>query len=147
MYMKVQLASKTLDLAMSTCVYWNKEKQEFKAHDILGLYKDKSVRAIGRIVACITALKNENEASYKAEFGDLTDEREAIIKKIILERHQENLNHWYYFVDEFYETDFKKVTKHPLRGAKLFDLSLVLGTDDILDIKTLAEQLRHKTWS
>ena len=38
--MKVQLASKTLDLAISTCAHWNRQPQKFKLIESIGLYKD-----------------------------------------------------------------------------------------------------------
>ncbi|MBO5752317.1 MAG: hypothetical protein J6S69_01335 [Proteobacteria bacterium] len=89
---------KTLNLAISTCAYWNRQPQKFKLNESIGLYKDKSIRAIGTVIACITALKTENNFECHSEFGEFTDERIATILNIINLRHQENIRHWYYFV-------------------------------------------------
>ena len=59
--------------------YYDNAERGFRAHDTLGLYKNKSVRAIGKVIARITAVETENGVKYNAEFGELTDERKSII--------------------------------------------------------------------
>ena len=118
----------------------------------MGLYRDKSVRALGKVVACITAVETENGVKYNTEFGDLTDERKETIAKAMSDgdSHGYDLRrneHRYFFVDKFYEMDFKKVTSRPPMGTRIFDLTKVLGTEDIPETEELARRLTEETWS
>ena len=82
-YLSMRLAANTFDIAANTRVYWDKPTRDFWPKNLLGLYKDKSVRAIGKIIACITAIKADGKVAYDTEFGELTDEHKAIINNII----------------------------------------------------------------
>ena len=90
--------------------YYDNAERGFRAHDTLGLYKNKSVRAIGKVIARITAVETENGVKYNAEFGELTDERKSIIAEAMADGdlHGYDLRtteHRYFFVEEFYDTD------------------------------------------
>ncbi len=151
-FMRMQLAGATLDFNMRAGVYYDKAERGFRAHDILGLYKNKSVRAIGKISARITAVETENGMQYRAEFGELTEERKAMIEQALEDGDSHGydlrtIEHRYFFVERFYETDFKKITPRAPMGTRIFDLTQVLGTEDIPDTEKLAEMLRSKTWS
>ncbi len=151
-YMRMQLAGATLDFNISERVYYEKAERGFRAHDILGLYKNKSVRAVGKIIARITAVETEQGVKYNAEFGELTEERKAVIEKAMADGDSRGYNlrtivHRYFFVEEFYETDFKKISPRPPMGTRIFDLTQILGTDDIPDTKKIAELLRNEIWT
>ncbi|MDD6488921.1 MAG: hypothetical protein PUG48_03775 [Clostridia bacterium] len=151
-YMRMQLASTTFDFNVRENVYYDKAERGFRPHDYLGLYKNKSVRAIGKICARITAIETENGIKYKAEFGDLTEERKAKILLAIQDGDSHNYNlrtveHRYFFVEKFYETDFKKITPRAPMGTRIFDLSQILETDKIPDTEKLAEILKEKNWN
>ena len=45
-YLRMQLAGTTLDFNVSAGVYYDNAERGFRAHDFLGLYKNKSVRAV-----------------------------------------------------------------------------------------------------
>lgn len=112
--MRVQLAGTTFDFNVSENLYYDNIERGFSAHDYLGLYKEK-VRAVGKISAIITAVTTEDGIEYKAEFGELSDDRKQQICKAI----EDGRNYGYvlsanryFFVDKFYETDFKKITQH-----------------------------------
>ncbi len=143
-YMKVQLATKTFDFCVATNIYVNKADQPFRPHNYLGLYIHKSVRAIGKVVARITAVKTKGNIIFEPEFGTLTPEREAAIKSII--DNYGNVKHRFFFVKKFYPTDFAKISPRAPMGPRVFDLTQILETDDIPDTKTLAEQLKNKIW-
>lgn len=151
-YLRMQLASTTLDFNMSQDIYYESVDRGFRAHDYLGLYKNKSVRAIGKVCARVTAVETDKGIKYNAEFGELTEERKEKILKAIADgdEHGYNLHtneHRYFFVEEFYETDFKKITPRAPMGSRIFDLTQILGTDVIPDVEELAEVLKDKTWS
>lgn len=55
--------------------------------------------------------------------------------------------HRYFFVDKFYETDFKKVSKGGAMGTRIFDLTEILQTEEIPETEEIAELLKSKTWN
>ena len=151
-YMRMQLAGTTFDFNISSNVYYDNAERGFRAHATLGLYKNKSVRAIGKVIARITAVETENGVKYNAEFGELTDERKSIIAEAMADGdlHGYDLRtteHRYFFVEKFYETDYKKVTPRAPMGTRIFDLTQVLGTKDIPDIEELAQRLMSESWT
>lgn len=151
-YMRVQLAGTTLDFNVAANVYYDNADRGFRAHDILGLYKNKSVRAVGKVIARITAVEIEQGVQYNAEFGELTEERKAAIEKAMDDAASygydlRTVEHRYFFVEKFYETDFKKITPRAPMGTRIFDLTQILGTDEIPDMEKLAALLRDKTWT
>lgn len=150
-YMRVQLAGATIDYNIASGVYYDKADRGFRPHDYLGLYTNKSVRAVGKIVARMTAVETEHGMQFKNEFGGLTEER----KKAILDAIEDGVSygydlrteeHRYFFVDTFYATDFKKITPRPPMGTRIFDLTQILGTEDIPETSELATVLRNKSW-
>lgn len=151
-FMRMQLAGATFDFNMKQGVYYDGANRGFRPHDYLGLYKNKSVRAVGKIVAMIVAdASNPNDVKYTVEKGDLTNERQTKIALAIKDAKQYGYDlrkepQRYFFVDTFYETDFQKETRYPPRGSRIFDLTEVLGTQNIPAVSLLAALLRKKTW-
>ena len=151
-YLRMQLAGTTLDFNVSAGVYYDNAERGFRAHDFLGLYKNKSVRAVGKVIARITAVETEDGVKYNTEFGDLTDERKETIVKAMADGDSHgydlrSIEHRYFFVDKFYETDFKKITPRAPMGTRIFDLTQVLGTEVIPDTEELALRLSEETWT
>lgn len=148
--MRVQLAGTTFNFNVSENLYYDNIERGFSAHDYLGLYKEKSVRAVGKIIAIITAVTMEDGIEYKAELGKLTDERKQQICKAIEDGKKYGYvmtGERYFFVDKFYETDFKKITPRAPMGTRVFDLSQVLETENLPETQEIAEILKTKTWS
>ena len=149
-WMRCQLAGTTLDFNVKNNLYYDNIDRGFSAHDYLGLYKDKSVKAIGKISDIITAVQNENgDLIYQVEKGEINDDKKAAIKKAIddsknygyiLDRNR------YFFVEKFYETDFKKTTPKGAMGTRFFNLAELLNTDELPDIPVIAERLKSLTW-
>lgn len=151
-YMKMQLAGTTFDFNIRENVYYDNAEHSFRPYDYLGLYKNKSVRAIGKVCARITAVETDNDMEYNVEFGKLTDE----FKKKILTAIQDSalygynlktIKHRYFFVEKFYETDFKKISSGASRGTKVFDLQQMLNVNDLPDTEKIAQLLKNKSWS
>lgn len=151
-YLRMQLAGTTIDFNINNNVYYDKAERGFRAHDFLGLYKQKSVRAIGKICARITAVETEAGIKYTSEFGELTEERKQLIVKAMTDGDSHGydlrtIEHRYFFVEQFYETDFKKISPGGSMGTRIFDLATLLGTEEIPDVEQIAELLRNKSWS
>ena len=151
-YLRMQLAGTTIDFNISNNIYYDKAERGFRAHDYLGLYKQKSVRAIGKICARITAIETETGIKYTPEFGELTDERKQMIAKAMADGDSHGydlrtIEHRYFFVEQFYETDFKKISSGGSMGTRIFDLANLLGVDEMPEVEQIAELLKNKSWS
>ena len=164
-YMRMQLASTTLEYNMSANVYYDSADRGFRPHNYLGLYKDKSVRAIGKIDAILRAVVKDGKLEVVPEsedfFVDSADPKkveEAIkgfserIAKAMEDGKRfgydlENTEHRYFFVEKFYETDFRKITPRAPMGTRIFDLSDIVGISSRYeDVSKIAEELKTKTW-
>ncbi|NLC25855.1 MAG: hypothetical protein GX777_04435 [Fastidiosipila sp.] len=151
-WMRVQLAGTTLDFNTKEDLYYDVAERGFRAHDYLGLYTEKSVRAIGKICAIIAAIKTEDGMKYdKPELGELTEERIEKIDKAIEDSVKYGYNlqtnkYRYFFVDKFYQTDFKKITPRAPMGSRIFDLTKVINVEELPQTKEIAELLKTKTW-
>lgn len=151
-YMRMQLAGVTFDFNVRENVYYDNADRGFRAHNYLSLYKLKSARAVGKVCARILAIETENGMQYEVEYGELTEERKNKILRSIEDGDEHGydlrtIKHRYFFVEKFYETDFKKITPRAPRGSRIFDLTQVLETEQIPETKKIAELLKIKTWS
>ena len=151
-YMRMHLAGATFDFNISSDIYYEKAERSFRAHDILALYKQKSIRAIGKIIARITAVETEDGIKYNAEYGELTEERKEMIRKALADGDSHGydlrtIEHRYFFVEKFYKTDFRKITPRAPMGTRIFDLTQVLGTETVPDTEELARRLMQESWS
>ena len=150
-YLRMQLAGTTFDFNVRESIYYDKVERGFRAHDYLGLYKNKSMRAIGKIIAIITAVEEDGAMKYNCELGNLTDEYKSRILRAIDDGKNYGYdlahnNQRYFIVDKFYETDFKKSTPRPPMGSRIFDLAKILETDKIPEIDKIADILKTRTW-
>lgn len=151
-YMRMQLAGTTIDFNISQDIYYDNADRGFRPHDYLGLYKNKSVRAIGKICARITAVETENGMEYQAEFGELTEEYKEKIMLAIQDGDTHGydlrtIKHRYFFVEKFYATEFKKITPRAPMGTRIFDLTQTFGMDILPETDKIAALLREKNWS
>ncbi len=151
-FMRMQLAGTTLDFNVSQDIYYDNAERGFRAHDYLSLYKNKSVRAVGKIIARITAVETDNGLQYEVEHGELTEERKRKILLAITDGDEHGYDiksskYRYFFVEKFYETDFKKITPRAPMGTRVFDLTQVLETENLPETQEIAELLKSKTWS
>lgn len=151
-FMRMQLAGTTLDFNMNEDIYYDNAERGFRAHDYLSLYKNKSVRAVGKVCARILAVETKDGMQYETEYGELTEERKHKIHLAITDGDEHGydlrtIKHRYFFVDKFYETDFKKITPRAPMGTRVFDLSQVLETENLPETQEIAELLNTKTWS
>lgn len=149
--MRVQLAGTTIETNKMLSLYYDNVDRGFSGHKYLGLYNKKSVRAIGEVIAVVTAIKVEDSLLVEVEKGSITDEMKQRIYDAIHDGKNYGYNlqdtkHRYFFVDEFFDTNFEKETKGAPRGSRMFDLCDLLDVDKLPDTKEIAKLLKTKTW-
>lgn len=95
----------------------------------LGLYHDKQVSHVGRIIAAVSAMQGDsNDIVFdEPEFGTLNENhrraiRAAIRAAIPYYPDLVDSRHRYYLVDGFSETDFQKKTRGGMMGHRYFDI-------------------------
>lgn len=150
-YLRMQLAGTTIGFNSRSNVYYDNAERGFRPHDYLGLYTQKSLRFIGKICAIATAVEEDGKMVYTSELGELTEERKQLILRAIDDAYSygyylKDYKHRYFFVDKFYETDFKKISKGGCMGTRIFDLTEILETEDLPDVSEIAKILKNKTW-
>ena len=118
-----------------------------------GLYKDKSVRAIGKLTKTVLAEVIDGELVYENEYGDKVTQDELDRIKIAINEAEEEfgfnlktIKHRYFFVDEFYKIDFRKASKYPIQKSKYFNLAEMFSYGTMPETKEIAEDLDGKTW-
>ena len=94
---------------------------------------------------------------YESEMGEITEERKQSILSAIKDAEQYGYDlrhnkHRYFFVEEFYKTDFRKITPRAPMGSRIFNLTELLGkelleNEKLPDTAKIAELLKEKTWS
>lgn len=147
--MLMQRTGMSLDFNIKENVYYNKFDKSFSPHDYLGLYKQKSIKAIGKISAIISAVDNDGTMEYFVEKGELTEDKKETIARAIKNGKTYNFDmsaQKYYFVEKFYETDFVKTSKRAPMGPKFFDLTEVLKMDELPPVNEIAEMLKNIDW-
>lgn len=154
-YMQIQPVGTTFDFNMKNNVYYNGNGTKFRAHEYIGLYKNKSVCAIGKIKLIVRTLKEKDELKFYFETNEeATINRKEIEKKIreiireVKEKYEHNLDERdtrYYFVEEFIETDYKKISIGGMLGNRLLNLEKFFN-NEIPDVKKIADTLKNKEW-
>lgn len=146
--MKVRLSNETFELNKSLNLYYDKAAHGTSKFGYLGLYKEKSVKLIGKITHVVTAIMDKDKLIVK---GAATEDMKKRIFEAI--EHARKLNwdlfsveHRYWFVEKFYDTDFRKETPYPLMGSKIFNLCDTLQIDTLPSTEEIANQLKEKYW-
>lgn len=127
-------------------------KRSHRPAKYIGLYKDKAVRAIGLLEKVVRVDRTTN-GLHIIEGGPLTKEQQTRIGKAIdsAPAHGWKITRGCYFflAGSLEPTLFRKQTKYPLWNRRYFDLREVLeldGKEKLPDLKSLAEELRSRTW-
>jgi hypothetical protein len=119
----------------------------------LGVYKDKRVRAIGRISKVVpgnVALDARRVTVLPEGTQGLTaEEQERVLgatEKAQTRGWDISTGHKFYLCDAMEETAFKKTSPGGIMGHRYFDLETVLGGKLPNSLAALAERLRQHTW-
>ena len=119
----------------------------------LGLYRDKSIIKIGKIKKIITANKINGQLNIISVDGeDITKNDKKNIEECIRRAVKlfnvniGDIEHKYFIVEKFYDTDFKKISPHGLMEKKYFNLYKELDVTELPTVEKIAEELCYKTW-
>ena len=100
----------------------------------VGLYHDKCVSHVGRIVAAVSAMHDDAGQMIfdKPEIGTLDDTRRQAIRDVVAAAQSyypglERSHHRYYVVDGFTPTDFCKTSGGGMMGHRYFDIESLAG--------------------
>ena len=143
-YVRMQLSNATFEYNFVHNMYWVRSSVNFRSTDYIGLYRNKSMCAIGKISSII--IFSPDDERFAIQKGKLTEEQIALIfdaaaKYSITEPHR------IYFVEKYFQTDFRKITQGAPMGGRFFDLTQILGTTELPNTEKIAEQLKKKTWN
>jgi len=148
--MRVQLSSQSFEINKKLNLYYCNDRG-FSGHKYLGLYKDKSVKAIGKVTSIITATYENNKLLTENKINIDKEKKKKILQAIEEARkigHDLTKKSQYFFVDKFYDTDFKKITPHAPMGTRCFNLYEILKCDKnkLPSTEEIAKLLRDKNW-
>lgn len=144
---------KTLNDNFKNNVYYDPADRGYSSCTYLGIYKNKSVRGIGKIENIISANLNEKGELdiVNATNDNITETQKNNIIEMINDAN-ENLgwnireNHKFFCVTNFEKTDFRKTSKNGLFGKKYFNLSYVIENIKEKNTIEIAELLKEKDW-
>lgn len=117
----------------------------------LGVYKDRRVQAIGRILKVVASNVDLDTRTVTVQgTGGLTNEEERRVlgatEKAQGRGWDTSTGHKFYLCDAMEATDFRKETPGGLPGHRYFDLEIVLGSKIPESLNELAARLRDCTW-
>lgn len=163
--MRTVLCGTTLEENIRHGVYYHPADRGYSELGYLGLYKEKSVRAVGKLEKTAQARVGK-EGNFELVDSDeaLTEEEKQRIEAVAtegMENHEYSLNekdHRYFLVDQFARTDdkgdgegFNKTSKYGLPGEKHFDLKDELGLEKNEPLPEETTEIAHllagESWS
>ena len=151
-YMRAVVAGTTFNDNMELNLFYDQESRKSSDHGYIGLYKNKSVRAIGKLKKTIIAVETDGKMSYKAEKGeDPTQEEidrinEAVRRADGYGYNLHTVSHRYFMVDKFYPIDFRKSSKNPIQKSKFFNLAEMFHYKIIPETAKIASDLNGRSW-
>ena len=152
-WMRAIVAGATLDDNLKYNFYYDQASRGYSDHGYIGLYKGKSIRAIGKLKKTVIAEMVNGDVSYINESGEpATIEELQRIKEAIVNAELDHgydlktIKHRYFIVDQFYEMDFKKASKNPIQKSKYFNLAEMLNYKNLPETSQIAKELDGRTW-
>lgn len=142
----------TLQENFQFSLYYDKVADGYSDHSYLGIYSNKSIQGVGKLVNIIEAdLLPNGQLNVKKSLSQPTPQQISNISQVIPAAMNNNTwdisaGHNFFCVDAFHQTDFKKITKYPLQGTKFFKLKTVLGLQVLPSTAQIATLLGSKTW-
>lgn len=151
-WMRAIVAGTTFNDNMELNLFYDQESRKFSEHGYVGLYMDKSIRAIGKLKKTIIAVEENHEMKYRTESGesatpdDIKRIEEAIRRATDYGYNLRTISHRYFMVEKFYSIDFRKSSKNPIQKSKFFNLAEMFGYKTMPDTETISKDLDGRTW-
>lgn len=151
-WMRAIVAGTTFQDNLDLNLYYDQAERKYSDHGYVGLYKDKSIRAIGKLQKTILAVEVNGEMTYHSENSEPVkqDEVDRINEAIHRARdygyNLRSVCHRYFMVEKFYPIDFRKNSKNPIQKSKFFNLAEMLKYKTMPDTEKIASDLDGKTW-
>jgi hypothetical protein len=148
-YMRAIVAGTTFKFNLANNLYYDDAIRGFSGHEYIGLYTRKSIRAIGKVKTVIVHRNQSDENEFVCEKGKMEDWHKDIIYKAVEDgkNYQYAMKHIrYFFVEKFYETDYKKLTPYPIQRAKFIDLTEILQLKKLPITSEIASRLNELNW-
>ena len=154
-YMRVIAAGTTLKDNIDLGLYYDQASRGYSNHGYIGLYNEKTVKAIGKLIKVVTATPDGNgDFKFSTKDGDKVTKEEMEAYREAVRRgakydYTETLNtapHNVFYVDRFYPTDFRKTTPYGILKAKFFNLRSIMNVQQLPSTEKIAEALRGRTW-
>lgn len=151
-WMRAITAGTTINDNKELSLYYDQEARNYSEHGYIGLYTDKSIRAIGKLDKTILAVERDGAIEFEPENGkcvtaeDKERIREAIKRAEAYGYDLHSVKHRYFMVEKFYDTDFRKSSKNPIFRTKLFNLADIFNCASLPETNIIAETLNGKTW-
>ena len=118
---------------------WHKQKFAY-----LGMYKDKSVRRIGKVSKIVTCDVDGGELTSPSETLS-NDERDRIVNIVKDELAGRAHGLKFHLFEKMVETNFEKISPRGIQGHRYFDLGKVLG-EPLGSIDKIGKDLENMLW-
>lgn len=150
-WLRIVPCGTTFDLNKQWHVYFQPTDRGYSDHDYIGIYNQKSVRLLGRVVA-IYDTKVDAVGQMQMTLIDGTDRPEfhKRIEGMVTDSKQKvgwelRDDHRFFCADQFLPTEFEKTSWGGIQGPRFWDISEQVkkaGADD----SKLADLLRNEKW-
>ena len=134
-------------------LYYCLTSRSVRKAEYLGIYKERCVRAVGRIakvVSCDVDLEGNSVTLLSDRIKAITEGEQKRILAATREapKHGYDISrgHKFYLCDELHETNFRKTSPGGIWSHRYLDLEKDVGLKIPSSVSELAEQLRNKTW-
>lgn len=150
-WMRAVTCGMTLDENFKYNLYYDPADRGYSRHGYIGIYANKCIRGVGKIVNIVTAdlidgklhiyestnpVDNDVKDRIILSINDAYEKREWVIDS----------GHKFFIVDKFHETSFQKRSNMPLRGTKFFNLAELLEKDKLPATDIIALELNNFSW-
>jgi hypothetical protein len=149
--LRAMACGQSYDLNIKHKFYFDLASRGYSDFNYLGIYKWKSVRYIGKVENMIVADWNESDGLkiIDSKF-DVTPEQEirliAAIKESLEKGWSVDYNHRFFLLNEFVETDFRKISPGGIFRVRYFNLENIIDEKVPDDMNAIADKLKLKSW-
>ncbi len=151
-WMRAVTCGMTLEENFKYNLYYDPASRGFSKHGYIGIYANKCIRGIGKVVNIIIADYIDDKLEIIDSTGEeITENKRARIINAINEAYEKrgwkiDRNHKFFMVDNFFETNYQKTTKSSLRRTQFFNLCELLDISILPNTEIIAEKMKKLEW-